>query len=212
MGLGTTDRKQATAEMGDEFQRDFLSTETRSYEGIDIEQLAAWAQMLNRSVPNTASTAPAIAAPKPQIDYYDPEITRITDKFFNDRTRMFPDYYVKQNAYYNIPESDKSGRYKYLAQNPELKQYWDWKKAYEKKYPELVPIIKGQVFKQIDTSAWPPALLDYVTIYAYTGQRLPKGAYKALEQVWLSEGKPLGSVDAWLSSDVAPALLYGGGQ
>ena len=212
MGLGTTDRKQATAEMGDEFQRDFLSTETRSYEGIDIEQLAAWAQMLNKNVPNTTSTAPAIAAPAPKINYYDPEITRITDKFFNDRTRMFPDYYVKQNGYYNIPESDKSGRYKYLAQNPELKQYWDWKKAYEKKYPELVPIIKGQVFKQLDTSAWPPALLDYVTVYAYTGEKLPKGAYKALEQVWLSEGKPLGSVDAWLSSDVAPALLYGGGQ
>ena len=105
-----------------------------------------------------------------------------------------------------------TNKYKYLAQNPELKQYWDWKKAYENKYPELVPIIKGQVFKQIDTSAWPPALLDYVTVYAYTGERLPKGAYKALEQVWLSEGKPLGSVDAWLSSDVAPALLYGGGQ
>lgn len=211
MELGTTDRKSATAEFGAEFRQSFLDSETRSYEGIDIEQLAQWAQMLNRQIPNTEQTAPAIQNPAPQIDYYAPEITQVTDQFFGDRSEKFPNYFNEQTAYFNIPESDKSGRFAYLAKHPQLKEYWDWKKGWEKSYPELTPIFKNQVFKRVDTSAWPPSLVDYVEYYAYTGEKLPKGAWKALEQVWIGEGMPMGDLSAWLNSEVAPAFLYGNG-
>jgi len=44
--------------------------------------------------------------------------------------------------------------------------------------------------------------------FAYGGERLPNGAYKALEQEWIKAGRPRGSVDEWLKLDVVPAMLY----
>ena len=73
-------------------------------------------------------------------------------------------------------------------------------------------MFSGKVFKRIDTSGWPTGLSDYVLMYAYTGEPLPRGARKALEQEWLREGKPMDDLQSWLDGQVSPALLYGGAQ
>jgi len=64
----------------------------------------------------------------------------------------------------------------------------------------------------VDTRNWPPGLSDYVTAYAYTGKRMPSGAYAALEQVWIMEGEPMGDFETWLNSQVVPAMKYDGGS
>jgi len=143
------------------------------------------------------------------LNLYGPEVTQLTDKYFTDRTAKFPNYYEVEQGYYNIPKSEQT---KYLLTHPELKAYWDWKDSWATAHPELVPIFKGQVFKQVDTSTWSPYLVDYVADYAMTGERLPNGAWKALEQQWVMAGKPYGDMKTWLNSQVAPALMYGGGQ
>jgi hypothetical protein len=214
MALGVTNQKQAKAEMGEMFAQAFLNKETRSYESIDTETLTQWAQMLNKMVPNMQQpSASGLDTPMstsatrpPELDLYDPEVTKVTDEFFTQRTKNYGNYYELEQGYYNLPKSQRSS---YLMKNPDLKQYWDWKDSWFKAYPDLVPVMKGQVFKRVDTSTWAPGLVEYVTDYAYGGGKLPKGAYKALEQVWIMEGRPLDDLNAWLNSTVVPAMLYG---
>jgi hypothetical protein len=209
MSLGATDKKTVTSEMGEEFERSFLDTETRSYDTLDVETLAQWAQMLSKRIPEVPATAGATAQPAAPIQMYDREVVRITDKYFNDRKAMFPDYYAAQTQYYNIPYTDKSGRLAFLAKNPEYAAYRKWQKKYYDKWPELIPIFNSQAFKNIDTSSWPPGLVDYVELYAYAGEKLPKGARKAIEQVWIMEGRPMDDFQEWLDVEVVPGLLYG---
>lgn len=205
MALGTTDRKSATAEMGDEFKQSFLDSETRSYDTISIETLTQWAQMVKKKVPNTPQTLPAIQNPR-TVDYLSPEVTKVTDQYFEQRNRLYPNYYELQTQYYNLP---KSKRDSFLVANPQLSDYWAWNRKWKNRFPELTPVFTGQVFKRVDTSTWNPLLTQYVADYAYSGTPLGPGAYKALEQIWINEGMPRGDFETWLKSDVTPSFLYG---
>lgn len=205
MGLGKTDQKTVGAAMGNTFRQSFLDKETRSYDALDVTTLTHWAQMLSMMTPKTEATLPAIEQPAAPINFYPEEVSAITDKFFTDRTAKFPNYYVMEQGFYSLAKSDRA---RYLIQFPKLRQYWDWKDTYMKTYPELAPIMKGQVFKTLDTSAWPPMLEDAVMNYAYSGSKMGKGTYAALQQVWIQEGQPLGDMMSWVNSTVVPAMLY----
>ena len=216
MGLGPTDQRQARAEMGESFAQSFLNKETRSYDTLDVDQLTAWAQMLNMKVP----APPPIPSPSlrdgegsqtvPKLDLLDPEITKTTDQFFRERTERFPNYYTLQTQYYAQPtNADKS---KFLLENPEYGDYVKWRNRWYQLYPEYKPIFNGDAFDRVDTSTWPPMLEDFVQLYAMTGQRLPNGAYKSLQQVWIREGQPMDSFETWLNSTVVPSMLYGNQQ
>ncbi len=207
MALGATNQKQARKEMGDLFSQAFLDKETRSYESIDTDTLIQWAQMLNKRTPQAVNTQPLNTPPAPEMNLYNEDVTGVTDEYFRQRKENHGNYYGLEQGYYSLPKSQRGS---FLLANPELKEYWDFKKQWEKTYPDLVPIFKGQVFKEVNTTNWPPGLLDYVTTYAYTGAPLKKGAYKALEQQWIMEGRPYEDVDIWLNSQVVPALMYSG--
>lgn len=205
MALGDTNKKAARSQMGELFSQAFLDKETRSYESLDIETLTRWSRMFAQTPPTTPATQAALQQPAPQMNLYGPDVTQITDGFFQGRNKLFPDYYTEERGYYNLP---KGSRGSYLIKHPNLKKYWDWKKAYYKKYPELQPVFSGKVFKTVDTSTWPQALEQYVTVYAMTGKPLTKGAKLALEQVWIREGQPQGDLKTWLDVDVVPAFMY----
>ena len=206
MSLGSTNQKQARTQMGELFQQAFLDKETRSYEAIDIETLTQWAQMLKMQTPTAQQGQPINTPPVPEMKLYDKNTTRITDEFFNQRTRYFPNYYELEQEYYNLPRGQRAS---YLLKNPELKEYWGFRDKWYKTYPDLEPIFRGQVFKRVDTSTWPAGLVDSVTLYAYGAGKLGRGAAKALEQQWILAGRPYGNLDTWLKSQVVPAMLYG---
>ena len=150
--------------------------------------------MLNMLAPRTAETAPVLDNPAIHpVQTFDPQITQVTDRFFNDRKKLFPNYYTLQQKYYNLPKSQQAG---FLIRYPELKQYFDWKKQYYNNYPDLVPIFNGDAFKTIDVTGWPTPLIDAVTGYAITGDRLPSGARDMLKIIWLREGMPMGDLDS----------------
>jgi hypothetical protein len=204
MALGDTDRKQATAAMGDLFKQAFLNSETRSYDTLDVNTLTTWAQMLNMMLPKTEETLSAIQS-APKINFYPQEVSAITDRFFQERKQLYPNDYMLEQGYYSLPPSKRA---EYLLRFPQYKEFREWRKGYYNRYPELVPVFKGQVFKTVDTSQWPDGLEYFVQNYAYTGEDLPEGAYKALEQMWIREGRPMGDLQTWLDSQVAPAMLY----
>jgi hypothetical protein len=206
--MGPTDKKTAVAFLGDPFQ-EFMDASSDTE--VSTEQLSIWSRMLKGLVPDIPQTQPVLQAEQqgqlPKIDYYGPQVTQVTDEFFRQRTRNFGNYYQLEQGYYSLPKSQRAG---YLLKNPDLKEYWDWKKKWFDSYPDLQPVLSGKVFRRVDTSAWPPGLTDYVTAYAYGGKPLPKGAYTALKQQWIMEGQPLGNLNSWLNSTVVPAMLYGG--
>lgn len=205
--LGPTDRKTAVAFLGDPF-KEFLDASSDTE--FSTDQLAIWSRMLKGLVPEVPQTQAVPQAEQlPQINYYDQNVTRITDEFFSQRTKYYGNYYELEQGYYALPKSQRAS---YLLKNPELKEYWQWKDKWFKSYPQLEPILRGQVFKRIDVSNWPPGLVDYVNTYAYSGKKLPKGAFKALEQQWILEGSPYENMNTWLNSTVVPALLYGNQQ
>ncbi len=201
--LGATERKQIKAYMGPEFGR-FLGAD--SSVDFPTDQLATWARMLGGAVPQTPATQAALQQKQPQVPQYDPATTAITDRFFQERTQKFPHYYSLQQTYYGLPKSEHPG---FLQRFPEYAAYVKWRNQWYDDYPELKPIFNGEAFKTIDTSGWPPMLLPYLDNYAVTGERLPSGARKMLEQIWVREGRPLGSLQAWLDSAVVPGLRSG---
>jgi len=205
MGLGKTNQKQATLSLGKEFADSFLNKDTRSYDALDIDTLTQWARALYKKVPSVTQNQTAMSQPAPQMKMYDQNTTAITDKFFSDRTAKFPNYYEQQQGYYALPKSEQVA---YLAKTPGLKAYWDWKDAWYQNYPSYVDIFNGKVYAQVDTSGWPPSLETFVQEYALTGERMPNGAWKALEQVWIGEGKPFGNMQSWLNNTVVPAMMY----
>jgi hypothetical protein len=205
MAMGPTDKKTAVSQMGTLFEQAFLDKETRSYESIPTETLIQWARMFGGQTPTTPATQQTLQQPAPQLNMYPQDMTRVTDQYFQIRKDVFPNYFEQQQEYYNLPRSKQP---RYLIEHPEYAEYRKWQKQWYKKYPELVPVFNGQVFKKIDTSTWPVGLDQYVTVYAMTGQPLPKGATKALEMIWIREGRPMGDFKSWLKSEVAPAMLY----
>jgi hypothetical protein len=205
LAMGPTDKKTAVSQMGTLFEQAFLDKETRSYESIPTETLVQWARMFGGQTPTTPATQQTLAQPAPQLNMYPQDMTRVTDQYFQTRKEVFPNYFEQQQEYFNLPRSKQP---RYLIEHPEYAEYRKWQKGWYKKYPELVPVFNGQVFKKLDTSTWPVGLDQYVTVYAMTGQPLPKGATKALEMIWIREGRPLGDFKSWLKSEVAPAMLY----
>lgn len=199
--LSDTDRKQAVA---------FLGTEFGEFLGADgdvefpVEQLALWARILGGIVPETPETMPVIEQPDvPQIDYYSPQVTAITDQYFQER-KQFDGYYALQTAYYNLPPSQRG---EYLLRFPQLQEYFNWRKKWYKQFPDLIPIFNGEVFRRIDTTNWSPIILQMVQVSALTGDRLPEGAQAALTQVWLREGQPYGDFETWIYNQVYPSVL-----
>ncbi len=203
MSLGPTDQRQAKAALGPEFDRAFLSRETRSYESVNTETLTTWAQMLHQQVPQTPETAPTLQRKIPQIQYISPAVADLTDQFFKTRSEKFPNYYSLQQTYYSLPKSERA---RFLLNFPEYARYRAWRDSWYKNHPDLKPILSGEAFRAIDTSAWPPALKQTMQMYALTGDRLPSGLSRMMRQVWLQQGEPYGDFNIWMNTEVLPGL------
>lgn len=217
MELGTTNQKQARAEMGEFFKQAFLDKETRSYESVDVNQLTEWVRLLGGMVPKVAPPSGAGAPPPPtstklgedRLKLYPESVTAITDQYFEQRTERFPNYYEEQAGYYALP---KSQRKTYLFEHPNLKAYWTWKDGWFTAYPDYKPIFNGDAFDRVDTSGWMPGLEEIVRESAYMGGNLPSGARAALMNVWIQEGQPMGEFETWVKSVVMPGMIYRNGE
>lgn len=216
MEMGETNQKMARAELGEAFQQSFLDKETRSYDTLTTEQLAAWTQLLGKYVPTPAGQVPGVpsttaanASTQDKMRLYPEAVTGITDQYFEQRREKFPNYYEEQAGYYALPKSERKG---YLREHPNLKAYWDWKSSWYDTYPEYVPIFNGNAFDRVDTSGWMPGLEESVREAAMAGGSLPDGARAALMNEWILGGQPMGNFDTWVTSVVMPGMLYGSGE
>jgi len=133
-GLDSLGRREAREALGPQFQELFLNPNTRSTDALTPEVLAMWTRMLGGSDPgNLAPTA----LPIPLTD-------RMTAKrmeaFYDYRRRFFPEYYDLQKDYFKLEKGD--ARRAFLRQNPGLQAYWDWRRDFMYRNPDLAPYIE----------------------------------------------------------------------
>jgi peptidoglycan hydrolase-like protein with peptidoglycan-binding domain len=193
--LERPNRSRATDQMGDKFRDAFLNRETRSYDSITIEELARWSQMLGGAVPATEETAPVIENPEPPVELYPPQLAQQIIEYQDERRERFPNYYAVQQLYFSIPETDRAGRKRVLQRFPQLKEYWDWKRAYEETHPDMQPYFEGlapsvsgargqgPALSERDLAEVDAVLMRQLVAWSIGGQPLTSGAHRELNRL-----------------------------
>lgn len=133
--LPEVNQKEMAEQLGDNFQSMFLEKETRSYETITPEQLQIWLALTKGKQVGRLSAETEALVEFNQIKLTDPETAWRVETFYDSRKQNFPDFSTMQNKYYSLNEE---GKKKYLKQNPGLKEYWDFRRQWMTKNPDLV--------------------------------------------------------------------------
>ena len=215
--LGKTQRDMFADIAGQEFQDNFLDDQTRNYELVDTETLAAWAKMIGGLVPNTAETQGVIEDPDINTDALNqasPEVYAEVDAYKSTRNKMFPNWYALQERYYNYPEGSQE-RKDFLAQFSELKDYWDWNRNFKASHPNIAlfttPPEDQPVEPQYDTTfakELTPTVVRQLYSYFYADKPLNDGALAELNRIWRKYNYPGDSfqnfIDGVIGSLIAP--------
>jgi len=125
--------------LGAEFQDAFMNKATRSYDDIPAETMAVWLKMMG-TTPLGGLTADQrlLVNLYGEVQYTDPETANRVQTFYDARKSTYPDFYKQQSEYYELP---KNKRKTYLSQNPELQQYFTFRRNYMRDNPDLVPYL-----------------------------------------------------------------------
>ena len=195
--LPTLTRKEIQDQLGSEFSRAFLEKETRSYESIPVENLQIWLKLIGGDPPGTLS------APVTPLELAPPEIAHRAQVFYDMRKSYFPDYYDIQDTYFKLSEKGKA-RKKFLEEHPELVSYWDWRRDWFHRNPDVVPYLTDKEYEfqyeseeqaqqyqamqpNFTWQEWQtvlsPPLQNIVLDYVYGGEELPDSAQYELEKL-----------------------------
>ena len=202
--LGSADKEWARQFLGEDFGTAFLDKETRNYEGIPLEVMASWAQMLGAKVPEHPRNGIELpkVEPMPQLPQ---EVSGDVDAFRAARTEKFPDYSILQDGYFNRPPGARKA---YLEEHPRLRAYWDWRNGQYTKFP-LVKLWASSMDMADSSGAQlasirvpeilaNPVLMRQLYAHQVAGQGLSSGALEMLMWIWESMGSPDASLNAWI--------------
>lgn len=195
--------------LGKEFIDGILSGDGVDYEALDLEQLTRWARMAKGVVPETADTA-GMQGALPDKDMpvmYDEQQLLQLNVYFDERNRLYPNQSWQNKAYHNL--TTKREKNIFLAKYPELKQYWEWNKAYQTQAPvvkewltrnvtetgeaidpyygvskELVDGYRAEKARLFPNSQWLNAEYFAIPSNNYQERRAFISKYPELEQYW----------------------------
>jgi hypothetical protein len=200
--LPTLSRTAVKDALGTDFSDMFINKSTRAIDQIPVERLAVWLKLMGGTPPGTMKLDPS----QPQkISMPDPVIAQRAQAFYNFRSAYFSNYYKEQDEYFKI--SAGAGRTQYIAAHPDLKQYWDWRRDYLYRNPDVAPFLidtstgataptypTAQAYEQamaatpnLTKQEWgtiiSPSLQGLIADYMQTGNPLPDVANKYLDQL-----------------------------
>jgi hypothetical protein len=75
----------------------------------------------------------------PDIELAPSDVAWRAQTFYDMRNNMYPEYYKLQNEYYALAEG--AARNKYLNNHPELASYWDWRRDWLYRNPDVAPYL-----------------------------------------------------------------------
>jgi hypothetical protein len=123
------------------FEEKFWDKDTRNMEAVTLEEMQTWLVLMGGDPPGTLEREPA------PIDLADPEVAWRAQAFYETRWTYFPDWYDLQKEYYDIPEENKKARKAYRNANPMLVDYWDWRRDFFHRNPEVVPYLTDKDYE-----------------------------------------------------------------
>lgn len=146
-----------------------------------------------------------------------------------ERERLFPDYSRLSELYNMLPETDPK-RKLFLEQNPQLQEYWDWKRKYEEEHPELegwfaeqrTQFEEAPSVQRVGLGSQPTGkmrlgpeelamfskeLIEQLVVHVYAGQEMSTGALMELEDIWERLGEPGEELDVFLEEVVVPSMF-----
>lgn len=129
-------RDELMEQMGDAFRNNFISSDLRNYDAITPEQLNIWLKLMGAETIGKLSATEEAMIELNQLKLTDPETAWRVQTFYDMRNQEFPGWYEMQQAYYSLPEG--AARKRFLAENPELREYWEARRFWMEKNPDLV--------------------------------------------------------------------------
>lgn len=123
-------------QLGPNFSDFFVNKETRNYESLTPQQMQMWLKLMGGKQVGRLDASTEALLELNQIRFTEPETAWRVDTFYEMRNANFPDWYKLQNQYYNLPEGAK--RSEFIKSNPQLKGYWDARRGWMEKNPDLV--------------------------------------------------------------------------
>lgn len=157
MALDKPNKKVVTGQMGNQFRRSFLDSETRSYENIDTDTLAMWAKMLGGQAPaplpasQGSPQAPLVSPPNipdgsiqgggvmvPELEGVPSGVAAEINRYEQWKAESFPGINEILNIYYGTPVEK---RREIVAMFPQLKKYWTKRREYLAEHPAAAQFI-----------------------------------------------------------------------
>lgn len=203
--LPKVNKDEVRDHLGDEFVDRFINSATRDTDNITADQMAVWLKMMHVD-PLGGLTADQrlLVDLYGKVKFTDPEKAWRVETFYDTRTKQFENFYDLQSGYYELPKG--SARKAYLRENPDLKEYWDWRRKFMEDNPDLVPYLtddqkaieraknkarNSQAPFAVPTAQelqvqLPPALQNIIQLSG--GENLPPAAERELERIAQENG------------------------
>lgn len=126
------------AHLGDDFLNKILNPDSASgridYKALDLNKLVDWARTLKKEIPITEETM-QLPIQGEKIATYSPEEIAELNTWFQEREAKYPQHAELNEQYSNLT-NDRDKKI-FLAKYPELKEYWDYAKAYREAHPTV---------------------------------------------------------------------------
>lgn len=133
--LSNTEKDELKIAFGTDFQRSILSEETRAYQTMDIDQLAAYAQAMNGSIPYLATDSlNTTNVPHINTNVIPQPLKTAQETYVQEREKAHPGMADVSNIYYKLPVEDRKT---FRQMNPGLDAYWQWNRQYKDAHPEV---------------------------------------------------------------------------
>ena len=190
--LDKSEQNELKLAFGTDFQRSILDKETRAYQTMDLDRLAAYAQALNGSIPYLATEKlNTMNVPRIRTNVVPMEEKVSYETYLKEREKLHPGMADVSNIYYQLPVEDRKI---FRQKNPGLTKYWEWNTAYKKQHPEVANFSKRMTdyYNTLDAENV-FSILDQFTIKELTKAAYTKGKVddiyqSAIERAMMSAG------------------------
>jgi hypothetical protein len=195
--LPKVNQDELKTQLGENFSNFFINKETRNYDSLSPLQLQVYLKLMGGKPVGTLTADQEVMLELQQIKLTDPETAWRVQTFY-DMREEHGDWYKLQNKYYSLKtDADKA---KFIRENPELKGYWDARKDWMTKNPDLVRFLTDdpkqlKKFEKIQRtpgvaiptqeelqSRFSPAAQELIAEWEY-GESLPPQLEAYLEQL-----------------------------
>lgn len=129
-------KRQMRDQLGEQFTDAFLSKDTRSYDSIDAQTLAQWAQAMGGNNPDMAPDAPKL---NPKLA--SKEDAAIVQQYYDEQKKYFPNVNSVLSGYMNLPQEQQA---QVRKQFPQIDKYYSWKNLFLAQHPKAIPWITSE--------------------------------------------------------------------